>query len=303
MASVLIAGGTGLIGRRLSAMLTEQGHRVMLLSRKAKSEAGFDAFLWNPAQGKIDHQATRQADVIINLAGAGIADAHWTPARKREIIDSRVQSTRLLLESIQCTGHSPQCYLSGAAIGIYGDRGEELLDERAAPGAGFLAESCLAWEAAIREVADAGVRTAALRIGIVLSTQGGALEKMLIPARLGAGVYFGHGRQWYSWIHIDDVCRMFIHAMQQESVAGFYNAVAPNPVRNKELAVELQRALRLPPIALPAPALVLRLAMGEMADVVLHSTRVASQKISDAGFRFEHPHLSEALADLLARKL
>ncbi len=303
MASVLIAGGSGLIGRRLSVMLTEQGHCVMLLSRKANSDAGFTTFTWHPAEGKIDHQAIRQADVIINLAGAGIADTHWTPTRKREIIDSRVQSTRLLLESIQCTGHNPRCYLSGSAIGIYGDRGEEFLDEYADSGAGFLAESCLAWEAAIREVANAGVRTVALRIGIVLSTQGGALEKMLIPARLGAGVYFGSGRQWYSWIHIDDVCRMFIHAMEQEYMTGFYNAVAPNPVRNKELVVALQRALRLPPIVLPAPTPVLRLAMGEMADVVLNSTRVTSQKISDAGFRFEHPHLSEALADLLARKL
>ncbi len=301
MASILLAGGTGLIGSRLSSILAGQGHEVSLLSRKASTSGPFRTYAWDPARGVIDHDAVRQADVIINLAGAGIADARWTPARKREIIDSRVKSARLLLESMQCTGHTPACYLSGAAIGYYGERGDALVDEHAAPGAGFLAESCVAWEEAIREVSGYGVRTAAFRIGIVLSTRGGALEKMLLPARLGTGAYFGDGSQWYSWIHIDDVCRMFVYAIENPSIEGYYNAVSPSPIQNKAFAATLMRAMNRPQILLPAPAFALRLAMGEMADVVLNSTRVSSQKIEQTGFRFHFPELEAAILDLLTR--
>jgi len=204
---------------------------------------------------------------------------------------------------MQCTGHTPQAFLSGAAIGYYGERGNELLSENAPPGRGFLAESCVAWEEAIAAVAAAGIRTVAFRIGIVLSTKGGALEKMILPARMGAGAYFGDGAQWYSWIHLDDVCNLFIHAIQQATLAGTYNAVAPNPATNKELAAALMRALDRPQILLPAPAFALKLAMGEMADVVLNSTRVSSAKVEASGFRFSHPNLEAALLDLLTRKI
>lgn len=301
MASILLAGGAGLIGRRLRNILSQEGHKVSILSRKNNPYGEFPTFVWDPEKGVIDHDAVRQADVVINLAGAGIADARWTPERKREIIESRTRSTRLLLESFQCTGHSPQGFLSGAAIGYYGERGNEELTENAAPGKGFLAESCVAWEQAIAEVGAAGIRTAAFRIGIVLSTRGGALEKMLLPARLGAGTYFGNGAQWYSWIHIDDVCRMFLYAIQNTEMTGVFNAVAPEPVTNKDLSLALMRALGKPPVLLPAPAFALRWAMGEMADVVLNSTKVSSRKMEQAGFQFQFGNLDAAFADLLKR--
>lgn len=303
MASVLIAGGSGLIGRRMSVLLSEKGHSVSLLGRKADASGKWRKYAWNPSRGEIDLEAVKQADVVINLAGAGIADARWTASRKREIIDSRVQSTQLLLDGFKRAGHTPQCYLSGAAIGYYGHRGNELLTENALPGTGFLAESCVAWEKAIHEVADSGLRTVAFRIGIVLSTRGGALEKMMLPAKMGVGTYFGAGNQWYSWIHIDDVCQMFIHAIDNQGMEGVYNAVSPAPATNKELAAALMRAMNRPQILLSAPAFALELAMGEMASVVLNSTRVDASKISAAGFSFQYPELEAALLDLLTRKI
>lgn len=303
MASVLIAGGSGLIGRRLSVLLSEKGHAVSLLGRKADNSGKWRKYGWNPSRGEIDLEAVKQADIVINLAGAGIADARWTAARKREIIDSRVQSTQLLLDGFKRAGHTPQCYLSGAAIGYYGHRGDELLTENDLPGTGFLAESCMAWEKAIREVADSGLRTVAFRIGIVLSTRGGALEKMILPAKMGVGTYFGAGNQWYSWIHIDDVCRMFIHAIENQGMEGIYNAASPVPATNKELAAALMRAMNRPQILLSAPGFALELAMGEMASVVLNSTRVDASKISATGFSFQYPELEAALLDLLTRKI
>jgi uncharacterized protein len=303
MASILIAGGTGLIGRRLSQLLQKQGHEVSLLSRRASNSGTFPAYEWDPARGIIDHEAVRRAEVVINLAGAGVADARWTDARKREIIDSRVNSAHLLLESFRHTGHNPQCYLSSAAIGYYGNRSDTVLEETAAPGKGFLPDSCVQWEKAVQEVAAAGIRTVVLRTGIVLSVQGGALEKMLMPARLGAGTYFGDGSQWYSWIHIDDVCRLFLHAIEHPDMAGTYNAVAPNPTPNKAFAAALMQAMNRPQILIPAPAFALRFAMGEMADVVLDSARVSSKKAEQAGFRFDFPELEPAILDLLVRKI
>lgn len=303
MASILLAGGAGLIGRRLRTILAQEGHQVSILSRKANPYGEFKTFTWDPDKGTIDHDAVRQADVVVNLAGEGIADERWTPERKRAIIESRTRSTRLLLESFQCTGHFPQGYISGAAIGYYGERGNEEVAEDARPGKGFLAESCVAWEQAIAEVAAAGIRTVAFRIGIVLSTRGGALEKMLSPARLGAGAYFGNGAQWYSWVHIDDVCRMFVHAIQHTEMTGTFNAVSPQPVTNKDLSLALMRALEKPPVLLPAPAFALRWIMGEMADVVLNSTKVSSKKIEQAGFHFQFADLDAAFTDLLKREV
>lgn len=303
MSTVLIAGGSGLIGRRLSQMLQEQGHDVLHLSRRSRPDAAIPAYRWAPREGHIDDAAILRADYVINLAGAGIADKPWTKARKQLIIDSRVEGARLLLSAFGRLQHFPKAYISSAAIGYYGERGGQWVDEGSAPGEGFLPESCIAWEAAIGEVASAGVRTVGIRIGIVLSTQGGALEKMLLPFQLRIGTYFGDGSQWYSWIHIDDLCRMFIKAMEDDSMQGFYNGVAPNPVSNKTLTEGLRDALGNRAAIAPVPAFALRLAMGEMADVVLLSTRVRSAKIEAAGFHFSFPTLDEALKDLLQRKV
>jgi len=299
MSTVLIGGGTGLIGTRLSALLKAKGYEVMHLSRTARPDAEFPAFEWDVEAGTIDEAAVEKADYVINLAGAGIADRPWTKARKKLIISSRVQSAALLADTFQKLGHQPKAYLSSSAIGYYGDRGNEWMSEDAAPGNGFLSESTQAWEEAIKGVAETGVRTVGLRIGIVLSTQGGALEKMLIPFRFYTGTYFGDGEQWYSWIHIDDIARMFIYALETEALSGFYNGVAPNPVTNKRLVTQMKEALNSPALIVPAPAFAMRLAMGEMADAVLDSTRVLADKIQATGFTFEYPAIDKALDQLL----
>lgn len=302
MPTILIGGGSGLIGTRLSQLLQEKGYTVLHLSRSPKQDAGFEAYPWDVAAGTIDEEAVRRADYVVNLAGAGIADRPWTKRRKQLIISSRVRSAELLADTFQRLGHLPKAYVSSSAIGYYGDRGNEWMPEEAEPGQGFLSESTQAWEAAIRSVGAVGARTVGIRIGIVLSTQGGALEKMLIPFQFYTGTYFGDGEQWYSWVHIDDICRLFIHAIEQPEMEGFYNGVAPNPVTNKRLVTGVKKAMGSPAVVLPAPAFALRLAMGEMADAVLDSTRVLADKVQKAGFQFNYPLVDEALQDLLAHK-
>lgn len=303
MPTVLIPGGTGLIGHRLSQILKEKDYEVLHLSRKRRPDAEFETFQWDVEAGTIDDEAVRRADYVINLAGAGIADKRWSPSRKQVIIDSRVKSARLLLATFKKLEKSPQAYLSAAGIGYYGDRGDEWMRESAEPGEGFLPESCQVWESAAREVAEAGIRTVILRTGIVLSTRGGALEKILVSYNFYTGAYFGDGSQWYSWIHIDDICRMYLYALRNEQLKGVYNGVAPNPVPNKQLAETIGEALDKPSLIVPAPAFALRLAFGEMADTILDSTRVSSEKIEQAGFIFQHPNLKGALRDLLKREV
>lgn len=303
MATILIAGGSGLIGRRLSQILQEKGHQVRLLSRTPQRITGFPAYKWDVDRFIIDPASLVGVDYIINLAGEGIADKRWTRRRRAQIIRSRADSARLLAKAMMDAPQKPQAYISSAAIGFYGNRADSLLQEDDRPGQGFLAESCQAWEDSIAMVKNSSlIRTVALRIGIVLSTRGGALEKMLLPLRFFIAAYFGSGNQWYSWIHIDDLCRMFVFAIENKELEGTYNAVAPEPQRNKPLTASLVRISGKKALLLPAPAFVLRLFMGEMADVVLSSTRVSAKKILDAGFSFQFPNLGPALADLLKNR-
>lgn len=304
MSNILIAGGTGLLGSRLSQLLKEKGHHVFHLSRKQNLNAEFPAYQWDLNNKTIDEKAMAKADYIINLAGAGVADARWTAARKKLIIDSRVDSARLLKSYIENKKTPAKAYLSASAVGYYGNRGNNLMKENDPPGStGFLAESVIAWEKAIDEIMATDIRTVAFRIGIVLSTKGGALEKMLLPFKFFNGTYFGDGSMYYSWIHIDDMARMFIEAIENESYQGYYNGVAPNPATNKEIILTCKKALRKMALVMPAPEVVLRTAMGEMADMILDSTRVSSEKIEKAGFEFQFPELLPALKDLLKRKL
>jgi uncharacterized protein (TIGR01777 family) len=303
MKSILIAGGTGLVGSRLSALLEAHGYQVRLLSRKPGMVDGRQAFSWKPSKGEIDPSALEGLHAVINLAGAGIADARWTEARKKLIIDSRVDGTHLLAQKLSELPKPPKVYLAASAMGIYGDRGDAWMEEQSAPGNDFLSKSTLAWEQAIDEVEQRGIRTVRLRIGIVLSTKGGALEKMMLPAKFRLGTYFGNGRQWYSWIHIDDLCQMFLFALENEALHGAYNAVSPNPERNRAFTLAIGEALDKPVLPLPAPAFGLRLAMGEMASVILNSTRVRADKIQQAGFRFQFPELVPALRDVLQKQI
>ncbi|MBK7406917.1 MAG: TIGR01777 family protein [Saprospirales bacterium] len=301
MSHILVAGGTGLIGSRLCTRLQENGHQVALLSRKPGASGKIKTYQWDPARGTIDLTAIQQADAVINLAGAGIADTLWTAARKRLIVESRAQSTALLRQAIQSTPNNVQTYLSASAIGFYGHAGEEWLEETASTGKGFLAESTKAWEDAFHEVEKLNIRAVALRIGIVLTPKGGALEKILLPFKGRVGSYFGNGRQWYSWIHIEDVCRLFLYAMENIDMRGIYNAVAPNPVTNKELVESIAKVRGGFNLIAPVPAFLLRTAMGEMADVILNSNRVSAKKTVAAGFTFQYPELSPALEALLKK--
>lgn len=304
MSTILIAGGSGLIGLRLSQLLTERGYTVTHLSRSASRGGAYQVYRWDPAAGYIDPAAVTTADYIINLAGEGIADKPWTAARKASIISSRTQSAAVLMKACLETGARPRAYLAASAIGYYGHRGDEELPETAAAGSGFLSESCVAWEKATAELADGlQVRTFVLRIGLVLSVKGGALAKMIPPAKMLVSPWFGDGRQWYPWVHIDDLCRMFIAAVEDERYQGIFNGVAPRPVRNAELARQLPVALGRPAASFPAPAFGLRLAMGELADVVLNSTRCVPRHLQAVGFQFEFPDLLPALRDLITRDI
>jgi uncharacterized protein (TIGR01777 family) len=294
--TILLAGGTGLIGARLQVLLRKNGYTVRLLTRTPKNEG---EYAWDPVKNKIDDAAVQGVDAVINLAGAGIADGRWTPERKRLLIDSRVESARVLRDALQRNGIAPEVYISASAQGLYGDTGEELVYEDHAPGkSGFMPECCIAWENAAETVAALGIRTVMLRIGIVLAREGGALAEIIKPLRLGAGGYFADGKAWWSWIHRDDLCEMFLWALENPQAEGAYNAVAPHPVRNIELVKVTAKAMKQPAIFAPAPAFALKLALGEMAVVILNSNRLSAEKIIAAGFHFRYPHLEDALEEI-----
>lgn len=301
MPTVLIAGGRGLVGQHLSRVFLQRGYRVFHYSRTKDLDAEFPAYAWDLNRGTLDPEPLVAADVVINLAGAGIADKPWTKKRKSLIIDSRVQSNRLLAATLKELGHSPRAFLAAAAIGYYGNRQDEWLTETSSPGTkGFLAESCQHWEDAILDAATTtGVRTAWIRIGLVLSTRGGALPKIMNPLKFRIGTWFGSGKQWYSWIHIDDLARMFVFLAENDQLSGPINGVSPHPMRNREFVQEIMNAMGSAGLMLPAPEFALRLALGEMADAVLTGSRVSAEKIISAGFEFKYPHLREAVTDLI----
>ena len=298
--NILITGGTGLVGSRLSQLLSEQGHQVSHLSRKENLKAQFPAYRWNIDKMEIDDRAITNADAIIHLAGTGIADARWSEARKKDIVDSRVKSTQLIAEAIQLTGHKPKAFISASAVGYYGNAGNQLCTEdMPSTEQSFLAETCRLWEGSTQAISALGIRVAIARVGIVLSTQGGALAKMLPTYSIGVGGHFGG--VWTSWIHIDDICGIFMHLLQNKNLSGPFNGVAPNPVTSLDLAKGIRDAKGTFAFLAPAPTFVLKLAMGEMAEVVLQSCKASSDKITKAGYVFKFPALVPAIKDLLGK--
>lgn len=296
---ILLAGGSGLIGTRLAEILRAQQYSVRLLTRNPH---GLNEFKWNPLKGEIDEAALHNVDYVVNLAGAGIADKRWTASRKREIVESRVQAARVLAEAFQKMPEKPKVYVSASAIGFYGNSGERLMSETDAPvETTFMVECCRQWEAAADMVADIGIRTVKLRFGVVLSKDGGALAEILKPLRFGLGAYFGNGHAWWSWIHLDDTCRSILWAIENPEADGVFNTVTPNPVRGIELVHSAAKAMKQPAIFLPAPAVVMKLALGEMSAVILNSNLVSSKKIEQGGFKFLYPELSVAMNAVFQR--
>jgi uncharacterized protein (TIGR01777 family) len=293
--TVAITGASGLVGGALCAFLTTGGHKVVRIGR-GRQRPGDCA--WDLAEGTIDLDALRGVDAIVHLAGASVSE-RWTPEHKRAILESRVRGTQLVVDAIRRLDPRPKVLVSASAIGLYGDRGDEELTEDAAAGEGFLADVGRAWEAAAAPVTDLGVRLVTPRIGIVTTAAGGMLGKLLPLFRAGAGGTVGSGRQWVSWIDLDDLVAILHRAAIDPSMAGPYNCVAPNPVQQREQARAIGRAVGLPAIA-PAPAFALRALMGEMAEeLVLGGQRVLPERLLRAGFVFDEPTLDGALRHTL----
>jgi hypothetical protein len=279
--NISISGASGFIGRHLMKSLAQAGHSLRAQSRHAP-----------PAE------SLREADAIIHLAGEPVAQ-RWTAAAKQRILDSRVVGTRNLVEALAALPRRPEALICASAIGYYGSRGDEVLTESSAPGSGFLPEVCVAWEREALAAEAFGIRVVRVRTGVVLDANGGALVRMLPPFRMGLGGRLGSGRQWMSWIHLEDLAALFQFAVESQ-VRGPLNAVAPNPVTNSDFTRELAHALRRPAV-FPVPEFALKMLFGEMADVLLASQRVAPAAAEAAGFRFRFPQLAPALESLLRR--
>ncbi|GAB3896586.1 TIGR01777 family oxidoreductase [Larkinella knui] len=301
--TILITGGTGTIGRRLTHLLIQQGFQVSLLSRSAakKEISNVTVYQWDIDKGHIDPQAILTADHIIHLAGTGIADERWTDQRKQQIIESRTKSTQLLASALRSGKHHVLSFIASSAIGYYGgDTGDRPLTETSEGGSDFLAQVVRAWERSVDEIAGLGIRTVKLRTGIVLTMEGGALPKLVQPIRLGAGAPLGSGQQYMSWIHIDDLCRMYLQATTEAHWQGVYNAVAAKPVTNETFTRQIIELLDKPRLLPRVPAFAIRLLFGEMAIVVLGGNYVLNKRIrEETTFKYLFPDLLPALKDLL----
>jgi len=291
---IVISGASGMVGVPLVTDLEEAGHRVIRLVRRSDQVDGDRTVLWDPKNGQIDPSALTGADAVINLSGRSIADGRWTDTAKDELRSSRIESTRLLVKAIGEASPGPRLLINASAVGLYGDRGDEILTERSQPGTGFLADLARDWEEEAGKARHQGVRVVALRLGMVIG-RGGALDRMLLPFKLGAGGPIGNGRQWWSWVHIDDVLGVIRWSLATKELDGPLNVVSPNEVRCRDFASTLGRILRRPAF-LPLPAFAARLALGEMADaLLLASLRVQPDALLSAGYRFEVPDLGDAI--------
>ncbi|MBK9381915.1 MAG: TIGR01777 family protein [Chitinophagaceae bacterium] len=306
MATILLTGGTGLVGRALSSALLEKKHNVIILTRSTKQMAispqpknGIQWVQWNVEAQTIDKDAVAKADYIIHLAGAGVADKRWTKKRKQEIVDSRVKSGALLVTALSEIENNVKAVITASAIGWYGadpviPNPIPFLEDAPADTA-FLGDTCRQWEQSIEPVTQLKKRVVKLRIGIVLSKDGGALKEFIKPLQFGVAAILGNGKQMISWIHIDDLVNMFMAAIENENMNGVYNAVAPKPVSNKELTLELARSRKKFFIPFYVPSFILKLLLGEMSIEILKSATVSSTKIQQAGFNFKFPDIKSAL--------
>jgi uncharacterized protein (TIGR01777 family) len=304
MATILISGGTGLVGTALTSLLTQKGYDVIILSRSARKSSvpNVTYATWDIDKPVIDKTAISKADYIVHLAGAGVADKRWSDKRKQEIVDSRTKSSALLANALRETPNNVKAVVSSSAIGFYGadkkNKTRSFTEDMPAD-TSFLGDTCKQWEQSIQAVKEHGKRLVILRTGIVLSNEGGALPEFEKPLRFGIAALLGGGKQMISWIHIDDLCRLYLYAIENAQMEGVFNAVAPNPVTNKELTLELAQRIRgrfYVPVHVPAFAL--KIALGEMSTEVLKSATVSAHKISGKGFQFLYPSINAALDSL-----
>jgi len=295
---ILVSGSSGLVGSKLRPFLTTGGHEVVPLVRP-ETKGADSAITWDIGQGTIDREKLNGFDAVVHLAGENIGEKRWSEKQKQRIRDSRVNGTRLLSETLAGLENPPKILVCASAIGYYGDRGDDVLDESSPPGEGFLPDVCREWEAAADAARDKGIRVVHTRFGMILSPEGGALKKMLLPFKLCAGGVVGGGKQYWSWVGIDDVIAAILHAVSTDGVQGPINAVSPNPVTNREFTKVLGRVLGRPTI-FPMPGFLARLALGEMADsLLLPSAYVLPKRLQETGFEFRNPDLEDCLRHLL----
>ena len=305
MQTVLITGGTGMVGTSLTELLLSKGYQVIILTRKPQTSPipNLTYAVWDIAKGTIDPLAFEKADAIVHLAGAGVADKRWSKKRKQEIVDSRVMSGALLVKYLTAHTHQVKTVVTASAIGWYGPDTEQSLQygftETDPVDAAFLGDTCKQWEDSVKPIETLGIRLVTLRIGIVLNKQGGALAEFIKPAKFGLATIFGTGNQMVSWIHQNDLCKMILFGIQTASLKGVYNAVSPDPTSNKDLIIAITKKLRGFYLPIPVPAFVLNIMLGEMSIEILKSAKVSSYKIQEADFKFDYPTLNSALHELL----
>ena len=298
---ILITGATGMVGKKLIAILHAMGYGISVLSRKKTPLKNAKVFLWDVYKQTIDPKCMEGIDTIIHLAGEPIADKKWTKERKQQIIDSRVLSTELLYKTIKESKADVKQFISASAVGYYGNRGDEILHETSGPGTGFMAECCKLWEDAVDEGLKLGLRIVKFRIGFIVARKEGALVSLDKPIRFFVGAPLGSGNQWMPWVHLDDIVSMFVKALENPEFKGSYNACAPYPVTNATLTKAVAKALNRPVWPVKVPEIVLEMILGKMSDVVTLSTNTSAQKLLDTGFIFKFTHLEAALADIYSK--
>jgi len=303
MEIILITGGTGLIGSHLCKKLKEKGYNVVLLSRKSKPGNSYSVYSWNPDKNEIENEAIKSADYIIHLAGAGIGDKRWTKKRRQHILDSRVRTTELIFNKVRESGKVPKAFIAASGIGYYGAiTSDKIFSESDPPAGDFTGLVCSQWENSADRFQDNGIRTVKIRTGIVLAAEGGALKRMVFPVKMLIGSPLGTGRQYMPWIHIDDICNMYVKAIEDSKMTGSYNAVAPEHVSNREFMRTLSKVLRMPFFFPAIPSFVFRILFGKMSEIILRGSRVSAEKIISAGYIFEYPGLENALKNLFPKK-
>lgn len=300
--TILITGGTGLVGRHLSQLLIKNGYQVKLLGRKSGIINGFKCYKWDLEAHYLELEAFRDTDAIIHLAGAGIADKRWTDEYKKTIYDSRILSTRLLANTLTTTSHQVKTFISTSAIGIYGNDINGLAKEDYPTANTFLAKVCQDWEKETQPIMLQNIRTAVIRVGVVLARESGFVPEVSKPIKFGMGAALGSGKQLVSWIHIDDLCNLYLKALEDSTMQGPYNAVAPTPVDNNTITRMMAKLLNRPVFLPPVPFFALKLLFGEMATLLIANQGISSHKVEQAGFKYQFSDVEGALKQLLHTK-